>query len=1207
MAGILVSGGTYSGSGDVTTDWVNIKNVAGGLFIAPDGNLTLVANTGGYSMQTALPTGASAGFHSNGGTVVFAADGTNPMINVDGFNGMGHFYNVQATLAATRYHTRIKASGNLTIDAGATFESSRAAYTTNNTYVDFEGDLYVAGTFGNTVGDKLDSGGVGDAFGSVNIVGGTLNACSGNTTINYKSGLYSVIYRNNGTMIHNSGTLILNTNTDAVFGGGGGTGGLWDALVTERGAGTYTYRTYNTPIIENDLTISGNVIYNNNLAGGQNHTVSGNVVVTNSGSYANTGTAASTQTFSSLYIKDSDSSFIASPSGFLTVNKINGDSYKFRNEGGTFTHNDGTVTLDLSTDGGFYKNTGSNGKYLYNLTVKNDTTSARVSQHIGDVSVVNDLIVSGAGSAAVDWDAGFYNAGAGNIITSGTVTIVSGAKLGRSIQDGTFGKLILGKKGWFDAGTGTTTLQGATAGSDRTKILQTKEDSLFTHNSGTVDFSVATGGLSTGYIWLDGKATADPFWDTTFNGNTGIHAYTWYKFYAGSSGVITFEGDTAKAHNGSAVFELGNSSTFQLGRTGVSMLFGPFNWLYGSSANTNLIKSADTTYPAYISGTSNNKLLGTSGDGYTPTKTTLQDIKLDDLEGDLKGNLHLSGQCEVVEDLTVATGGVLTVASGQRATFGGTLTTAVSGMTISGALVEMTGAAAWMETGNQPYMGRDSASVIWNSTGIYSPDGGYLNYGWKNAFWNAEARVNQDGCFRNSNLIVAGQLDANNRAIGTSARPSKIVVANGGTVSSSTNTFNASSFSNRGGLFASSSAFAFDGAASSGALINAGAGSSIDDIFDGGGTVEGWVKLDSGGGGNVARLVSKDAYFIYFREDSYNNIRLQYTFNGGGAEWYTANDTFTFDNKWHHVAVTYDNSDLANDPSIYLDGKLLPLGTIIRPTGSRDSDVGDVLYVGNNPTGIRTLDGSVGMLRMFSDIRTAAEIRTDMFNQNSDMVEKTDLELMYQFDEGQGTTVTDVSTNSNTGTITFGDSAWSTGGTWTAGNKLGADGAAIAGNLYIGNRGTDATIFGSSYFTLNKRKLVEGSKMASKSHMGTLGYYIATSGTNDWLNYQKLTGAPIGTANEVYILADGSHRSYFNFDSTANNEQCHLLENAGYVRIINNSDFYTQDFDNSQGVWIRSSTYGGTIHDDGSTPHEYEPIDIMDDVDSGFDTYELID
>ena len=42
-------------------------------------------------------------------------------------------------------------------------------------------------------------------------------------------------------------------------------------------------------------------------------------------------------------------------------------------------------------------------------------------------------------------------------------------------------------------------------------------------------------------------------------------------------------------------------------------------------------------------------------------------------------------------------------------------------------------------------------------------------------------------------------------------------------------------------------------------------------------------------------------------------------------------------------------------------------------------------------------------------------------------------------------------------------------------------------------------------------------------------------------------------------------------------------------------------------VWIRSSTYGGTIHDDGSTPNEYEPIDIMDDIDSTIDVAEPID
>tara|TARA_Y100000310_G_C20051013_1_gene520557 strand:- start:124 stop:510 length:387 start_codon:yes stop_codon:yes gene_type:complete len=128
--------------------------------------------------------------------------------------------------------------------------------------------------------------------------------------------------------------------------------------------------------------------------------------------------------------------------------------------------------------------------------------------------------------------------------------------------------------------------------------------------------------------------------------------------------------------------------------------------------------------------------------------------------------------------------------------------------------------------------------------------------------------------------------------------------------------------------------------------------------------------------------------------------------------------------------------------------------------------------------------------------------------------------------------------------------------------------------------------------------------MASKAHNNTFYYYIATSGANDWLGYQKLVLAPIGSANDVYNLPG----SYFSFDNSADNEQCNTLVNlaSSYVRILTNEDFYTQDFDN-QGTWLRQPSYHGTIHDDGSTPHEYNPIDIMDDQDSGFDTEDLID
>ena len=54
-----------------------------------------------------------------------------------------------------------------------------------------------------------------------------------------------------------------------------------------------------------------------------------------------------------------------------------------------------------------YKNTGSNGKFLYNLIVKNTTTNQRAIQNVYDVSVANNLTVSGAGSDEASWDVGF--------------------------------------------------------------------------------------------------------------------------------------------------------------------------------------------------------------------------------------------------------------------------------------------------------------------------------------------------------------------------------------------------------------------------------------------------------------------------------------------------------------------------------------------------------------------------------------------------------------------------------------------------------------------------------------------------------------------------------------------------------------------------------------------------------------------------------
>ena len=1167
MAGIHVSGGTYSGSGDFTADWIQVEDSS--TFYAPDGTFKLVgAGTPGGALYQLWYENNAIIYNQSGTTLFAGASIGTSYIRDAAYNTAGReypFYNVilddSSNSGISQTVLPFWIENDLTVKANRTLE------TMTNDSIKALGSVLITGTASKI--DTNHASATDQEFGSLHIAaGGTYDATSGTTTINWSpivgiSDWDNRIYINNGTVVHNSGTIILNPDADTIFGGGTGAGGLWNVIATERGAGTYTYRVYDTPIIENDLTISGNVIYNNNIAGGKNHTVSGNVLVTNSGSYANTGATANTQNFGSLIV-NSYSTFIASPSGQTNINGPHSGGYLWRSNAGTFTHNNGLV----------YINTGAyNGSDVfpaptqpfYNLTYSGSGTVESWSSIIANnFDVGTDITFRPIIPTAA-------------FTVSGTATMNGffGKDGYPQTVDNTFGALDIKSGGTYYATSGTTTV-GA---SSIPAIFD--NDGTFTHNNGTVALEYGAGG--------DSKITGSA--RTTFHKlNTGF-SYMYTGFVVEDTWATTADGGGAtNFYDASDNWVLGTTSStgYLVTNVGTGV----------KAANNVTLSGASEAYPAIVS--------GTKYDFHT-TINTLNNVDFADAQTSdanatlVLSNVDFSGGLTTNDSTTQS----VTFNSGTWVKFGGSFLPGDGTIEIvSGATVIFDGAANYLQDNAATVYGRGSATLWWDSTGYYSPNGSFTSTGFRDVFWNSEARINQDAVFRGSNLIVGGGFSAQNRAIGTSGSPPKIVIANGGTVSSSTNVFHASTFSNRGGLFTSSSAFDFDG---SSGLINAGVGSSIDDIFDGGGTIEGWINLDSAGEATASRLVSKDAYFIYFHSNG--QIRLQYSFNGGAyvGEWYTENGSFAYDSKWRHVAVTYDNSDVANDPSIYLDGKLLPLGTIIRPTGTRASDVGDVLYVGNNPSDIRTLEGRLGMLRIFSDIRTAAEIRTDMFNQNSDMVEKTDLELMYQFDEGQGTTVTDVSTNSNTGTITLGTSAWAAAGTWAGGNKLGSETGVVAGNLYIGSHTTNPTLFGSSYFNIDNRKLIEGSKFASKSHMGTLNYYIATSGTNDWLNYQHLTAAPIGTTSEVYILANGALRSYFNFDSDANNEQCNTLVNAGVVRIVANSDFYTQDFDNSQGEWIRSTTYDGIIHDDGSTPHEYEPIDIMDDQDSFFDTEDLID
>jgi len=98
-----------------------------------------------------------------------------------------------------------------------------------------------------------------------------------------------------------------------------------------------------------------------------------------------------------------------------------------------------------------------------------------------------------------------------------------------------------------------------------------------------------------------------------------------------------------------------------------------------------------------------------------------------------------------------------------------------------------------------------------------------------------------------------------------------------------------------------------------GKIIDCGSPATIDDIFDGGGTISCWINAIDYGENNQGRLFQKNN--LLFLLDTNSTIQLLIVFSGGNARWEMPANQMTgeFD-KWHHIVVTYDADSTANDP-----------------------------------------------------------------------------------------------------------------------------------------------------------------------------------------------------------------------------------------------------------------------------------------------------
>ncbi len=163
----------------------------------------------------------------------------------------------------------------------------------------------------------------------------------------------------------------------------------------------------------------------------------------------------------------------------------------------------------------------------------------------------------------------------------------------------------------------------------------------------------------------------------------------------------------------------------------------------------------------------------------------------------------------------------------------------------------------------------------------------------------------------------------------------------------------------------------FDGVASRAQVSN---DSSIQNIFSGGGSCEGWLDADSDGEGNAGRIFDKGwALFVGGESAGAMELTFRHPFSTTNGTWKTDSLDISI-NTTHHVVVTYNRSDVANDPIIYIDGVAVGITESDTPVGTATTDAGVDLFLGNRSAADRTFDGHLDELALYSDILTAAEV-----------------------------------------------------------------------------------------------------------------------------------------------------------------------------------------------------------------------------------------
>jgi len=300
-------------------------------------------------------------------------------------------------------------------------------------------------------------------------------------------------------------------------------------------------------------------------------------------------------------------------------------------------------------------------------------------------------------------------------------------------------------------------------------------------------------------------------------------------------------------------------------------------------------------------------------------------------------------------------------------------------------------------------------------------------------------------------------------------------------------------------LFAQNTALDFDGTND---YVDCG-NSSLGGSF----TVSCWVKpgsIATDWAGFVSKNVTSGQKVFWLGQHlSGGYIRFGVYLDGNTETSLDTDSAVIANGNWYHIAASYDG----NYQKIYVNGVLVKTSTDLNTA----QQAGTSNYWIGKSTGAY-FNGKIDEVRIWDDVRTQAEIKSNMYTELSGS--ESNLVAYYNMNAGRGTSLLDLTTNNNSGTLTNMDGSTD----WVSGFELGVS---ISGTS--GFRMMSSPVAGQIYSDLLAELWTQGMTSADVTSGDA---NVWTYDGSSWSALSDITGSGSGaslTAGQgflVYVFAD---------------------------------------------------------------------------------------